>query len=534
MASITNFETLSAIKRGVTGTAQKTPAETTQDAYVSAAQQMNQGGGGQPITAKPAASPYSDTHTYSQGVQPAAAPITQANTGAVAGNPVSAPAPAQQQAAPAQNNGTYYSQYDQQNITSKQDQDLLTYYKNGWAAANAAGNSELAQQYNDLANQLRAKYNYYGGTDGSLGSWPGQVQAGVGQQAATQFQQMQGLAAYITAQSRAATDAAKTGLTSAYNQNNIDIQALAAKLPALYEQARNATSGSAAVNAAGFNEYAAAHGLNSGAGGQAQLAMNNALLGQMGSINQQQTAAQQDIEFEIQRIARAYQDAIAQAEATGKWQEAQMLYQDAARVLEANFGLQFQQADENFRNQQFNYGVGRDQISDAQYADSQNYNRTMDIVSMLLQSGVPLDSLPPELLQTAFNGNSGALQSYLSYMQAMQTPQWGGGYGYGGDYNPLPSPPTGTGGGMSSPLDVKDLTQYIQSGGNAIDYLLPNPLAKYLNGSGSYSMPNPLFASGGRYLALDAESRSASTHFMNESSVNWPANQRCFRRSIGF
>lgn len=47
------------------------------------------------------------------------------------------------------------------------DYALLQSYGDAWTSANAAGNTELAQHYHDLAEELRAKYYYSGGVDGS-------------------------------------------------------------------------------------------------------------------------------------------------------------------------------------------------------------------------------------------------------------------------------------------------------------------------------------------------------------------------------
>ena len=212
----------------------------------------------------------------------------------------------------------------------------MTAYKQGWQQAFDSGDEVAKIKYNALANELRSTYDYYGGTDGSLGNNTGKIpgvdairQPGY---SGTQFQQMAGLDAYIRQQNQAAVDKAKSSLTSAYNQNLLDADATRAKLAPMYTEARNQTAGSAALGAQNFNEYAAA-GLNSGAGGQAQLAMNNALLGQMGGLNQQEAAANQSLDFETQRIKRAYHDAIAEAEATGNWQLAQALYGDGAQGL---------------------------------------------------------------------------------------------------------------------------------------------------------------------------------------------------------
>jgi hypothetical protein len=73
------------------------------------------------------------------------------------------------------------------------------------------------------------------------------------------------------AQQEAILQAYKT----AYDANVNTLDAAAAKIPAQYQAARNRAAAQSEIQKANFNEYAAASGLNSGAGGQAMLAMSN-------------------------------------------------------------------------------------------------------------------------------------------------------------------------------------------------------------------------------------------------------------------
>jgi len=137
---------------------------------------------------------------------------------------------------------------------------------------------------------------------------------------------------YINSLYDAQRQAALASLKSAYDKNVAALDAQAQKLPGYFQEARNSTAASAEVSKANFNEYAAASGLNSGAGGQARLAMGNQLLSSMGSIDNSEAQAKNDLAAKRTQLASDYENAMAQAMTNGDLQRAQALYQEAVRV----------------------------------------------------------------------------------------------------------------------------------------------------------------------------------------------------------
>lgn len=227
-----------------------------------------------------------------------------------------------------------------------EDKAKIDALKYQWDQANKAGNQAGMDSAHSAAESIRSQYNYSGGGDGSMfiplendGNKP---TPGVIASATPQND-------YIEALSKAQREAALQALKSAYDQNVIDLDAQAGKIPQTFQAARNQTAATAEQNRAGFNEKAAAFGLNSGAGGQADLAMRNQNSANMTAINQQEAAAVNDLDTMRLKVSTQYQNDIAQAIANGDLQKAQQLYQEAVRVDESLVAQSMAQADENYR-----------------------------------------------------------------------------------------------------------------------------------------------------------------------------------------
>lgn len=130
----------------------------------------------------------------------------------------------------------------------------------------------------------------------------------------------------------------------------------AATIAPQYQQAVNAAAAQSAVSQAAFNERAAAAGINTGAGSQAALAQNNALVSGVSAIRQAESEALADIEKQRVELKTQYQKAIADAIANNEAERAQALYQEAMRVDESIVNTAINQATENFRAWQARYG----------------------------------------------------------------------------------------------------------------------------------------------------------------------------------
>jgi hypothetical protein len=124
------------------------------------------------------------------------------------------------------------------------------------------------------------------------------------------------------------TEAAKQALKAAYDANVSTINYQKTAIPETYQVAKNSTAAQSEAQKGNFNEYAAASGLNSGAGGQAQLAFSNTLQGNLSSLDKQQAKATSDLDYQLTQLTTQYQNDIAKAIADGNFQEAQALYDD--------------------------------------------------------------------------------------------------------------------------------------------------------------------------------------------------------------
>ena len=272
------------------------------------------------------------------------------------------------------------SSYDKINLDGKQQANIQAlkeqydYVKN--TAMQGGGITSETQakldQLHNAAEQIRASGgNYSGGVDGSE-YIPLQKPDGNTAPTAPTLAGPTSQEGYINSLYDAQKKAALASLKDAYENNRVTLDAQAQKLPEIYQAARNSTAATAEQNRAAFNEYAAASGLNSGAGGQAQLAMNNQLLGNMSAIDAGEAQAKNDLETERTRLAVNYENAIAKAVAEGDLQKAQSLYQEAVRVDEGLVNTSLNQA-----NLDLNYWSAGNQLSQQQLAQKQSNAQTL-------------------------------------------------------------------------------------------------------------------------------------------------------------
>ena len=101
-----------------------------------------------------------------------------------------------------------------------------------------------------------------------------------------------------------------------------------------YTEQKRQTEGQAAQNAANWRELASSGGLNSGAIGQAALAMNNQTQSDLSTLGAAQAAAQAEIERQRTLLGQQYQMAINEAKANNDYERANALYQEAVRQQE--------------------------------------------------------------------------------------------------------------------------------------------------------------------------------------------------------
>jgi hypothetical protein len=147
----------------------------------------------------------------------------------------------------------------------------------------------------------------------------------------------------IYAAQMAETEAA---LKNAYDQNVNTLTAERERIPGTYAAAKNQTAANAETQRANFNEYAAASGLNSGAGGQADLAFSSQLQGNLAAINQAQSDALADIDLQLANLKTQYQSDLAGAFAEGNLDKVTSLYEN----YKTNKEMMISQSKEDLRN----------------------------------------------------------------------------------------------------------------------------------------------------------------------------------------
>lgn len=151
--------------------------------------------------------------------------------------------------------------------------------------------------------------------------------------------------AYVNAMYDANRAAEEANLRAAYEQNLNNLNYQAAQIDPTYARAANAAAVQAEINRQNFNNSALASGLNTGAGSQALLSMQNAAQANQTSIRQAQADAVSKINLERTQQEAAYRNAINEAIAKNDLQRAQALYQEAKRVDDSLVATAINQAN---------------------------------------------------------------------------------------------------------------------------------------------------------------------------------------------
>lgn len=137
---------------------------------------------------------------------------------------------------------------------------------------------------------------------------------------------------YIEEIYAAAERQALSALESAYAEQLAAYDSEAAALPGTYREARNRAAAEAAVTQQGMNERFTASGLNSGAQGQAALALGIAAQGELSALDAVEARGLAELESRRAQVKAQYQSAVAQAIAQNEIERANALYQEAVRV----------------------------------------------------------------------------------------------------------------------------------------------------------------------------------------------------------
>lgn len=208
-------------------------------------------------------------------------------------------------------------------IMNNADKQKIAALGEQWQAAQKAGNQGGMNEAHEQAELIRKKYGYSGGADGS-----GFKIVGNNTVLPEAKDQSENINKIYDAQQKAKTDALK----AAYDQNMLDYDAQAAKIPQTYNEARRQVSTQADISRANLNEQMAGSGINVGAGSQLALSQQNSRNAAMGKVSTAEADALSDLEAQRQKVKAAYQNAVAQAISENDAERAKALYTEAQRV----------------------------------------------------------------------------------------------------------------------------------------------------------------------------------------------------------
>lgn len=285
----------------------------------------------------------------------------------------------------------------------KQDFAVAQAQYNAAVAAGDTAAAAAAQQAMDTAHleaeRIRTAYGYSGGQDGSLyitngalgvsgsgldsgssqessgGAGYGSYGSGYGSYGSLTVPQGSNLtgmvgdySSYLEQMYAARKAAALAELDAAYQKNLAALDRAEQGIGEQYQTARNNTAGASELAKRNFAEYAAATGLNSGTGGQAELARNVTLQNNLNTINTAEADTISDLQLQRANAEIEYNNAIAQAQATGDYELAAALYQEKVRVQTALLEMEIQQQKFALQQYQLEYQAQRDAVSDQQWA----------------------------------------------------------------------------------------------------------------------------------------------------------------------
>ena len=274
---------------------------------------------------------------------------------------------------------------------------------------------------NEDINNVKKQINYYGG-----GSSGGGVSSSSPSGSENMYMDGNGtvvedLSAYLEDLYAAQRRQTLANLNNAYQQNVNAINRAGEGVDARYQNARNQAAGASELAARNFAEYAAASGLNSGAGGQAELARNVTLQNNLNDINSAEADVYADLELQLANAETEYNNAIAQAEASNDFALAESLYQEKIRVQQELVNQQMQQFQMDLQNRQLAFQQQQADIANQQWQQQFDYNSQQDAKSNLaawgeisLQSGM----MPSQEMLDAMGMSADYAQSLIASMQA--------------------------------------------------------------------------------------------------------------------
>lgn len=283
------------------------------------------------------------------------------------------------------------SVYDDTKLTDQQKKDIER-YQAAYQEAMARGDQAGMDSAHAAAESVRSQAGYSGGIDGfeyvpleqgGQSAWQG------GSYTPAQLPSYEAQTDAVNRLYDAALEVKKAALKAAFDESTSTLEGEREEIPRTFQVQRNAVAGQSEVAGRNFNEYAAAAGLNSGAGGQAALARANQLQGDLSALSAQEAAEQREIDRQLSQLKIQYQNEIAQAIADGEYQRAAALLQEYQRAAESVVSVAQAQADENYRawsanaaqsqwQAQFDYNKAQDALAQQNWERQFGYTQERD------------------------------------------------------------------------------------------------------------------------------------------------------------
>ena len=225
-----------------------------------------------------------------------------------------------------------------------------------WHTADEAAKAALHEENKRLAGLLGGGVKY----DSARGTWSGQ--AGKTQDIAVPDMEsgVQDHSRYIKEMNEAKKHSALAEIEAAYRKNVNALDRAQSGLAQSYRTARSQTAGASELAKRNMAQHAAANGLNSGTGAQAELARNVELMGDLNDINRAEGQSLADIQLKRADAQTEYNTAIAQAQSAGDYELAAALYEEKVRVEDALLDLAV-------KKYQHDYQAYRDSVADDQW-----------------------------------------------------------------------------------------------------------------------------------------------------------------------
>lgn len=328
------------------------------------------------------------------------------------------------------------SEYDKMFLNGDQ-QNKISQLTDEWNRANAAGDRARMDSAHAAAETIRNSAYYTGGGDGSqYAALPYSEKYNASNLPSYRAQKDAVNSAYDTA-----TQAQLAALKGAYDNNLSTLENQIPQIQATYQDQKNAVGAQSEMQKAAFNEYAAASGLNSGAGGQAELSRQNTLQGNLATLGKAQAQAETDTNNRIAQLKTQYQNDVASAIAQGEYSKAAALLDEYRTAEQSMVNVAQAQANENYRAYGAAYGQRQDDLANqqqraamlAQYGDFSTYGQlgyTPDQIASMEQIWLMQNPL------LAYNMGKISQADYYKYAGIT-----GGGYdGYNPGSNPGAAP----------------------------------------------------------------------------------------------